>query len=327
MTLPSHSESPVTQELRSLSGLRILVTGADGMLGRAFREAVAPLGETVTMHALAHAALDVTDRDAVLAYARYRPDVILHCGGLALADVCERDPARARAVHVGGTRNVAELARACGARVVYPQSVFIFDGREIPVTESTVPAPAIVYGTVKLEAERHLLAETEGALSVRMAGFFGGDDKDKNFVGKFVRELDAAVRAGQASIDVGERIWQPTYTLDLARNTLLLVAHRCSGVYHMGALGEATFLEVARVCVEELRLDDRIAVRPSAPEMFEAAEPARRPFRMVTANERLEREGLLRQRRWDVALRDYLARPWFDRFRAPLAAAPRSARG
>jgi dTDP-4-dehydrorhamnose reductase len=327
VTLLSHSESPVTHELRALSGLRILVTGADGMLGRAFREAVAPLGETLTMHALPHAALDVTDRDAVLACARYRPDVILHCAGLALADVCEREPVRARAVHVGGTHNVALLAQACRARVVYPQSVFIFDGREIPVTESTVPAPPIVYGTVKLEAERHLLAETEGALAVRMAGFFGGDDKDKNFVGKFVRELDAAVRAGQASIDVGERIWQPTYTLDLARNTLLLVARRCSGVYHMGALGEASFLDVARVCVEELRLDERISVRPSAPDVFEAAEPARRPFRMVTANERLEREGLLRQRRWDVALREYLARPWFDRFRAPVDAAPRSVRG
>lgn len=296
------------------------------MLGRAFRESVAPLGATLAMHALSHLELDVTDRDAVLACARYQPDVILHCAGLVSADECERDPARARAVHVGGSKNVALLARACGARVVFPQSPLIFDGRELPVTEETVPTPSIVYGKVKLEAEQHLLAETEGALSVRMAGFFGGDEKDKNFVGKFVRELDAAVRAGQSSIDVGERSWQPTYTLDLARNTLLLVARRCAGVYHMGALGEATFLEVARVCVEELGLGERLTVRPCAPFAFESVEPARRPFRMVTANLRLEREGLLRQRRWDVALREYLARPWFDRFRARTAAAPRSAR-
>ncbi|MEO6527716.1 MAG: SDR family oxidoreductase [Gemmatimonadaceae bacterium] len=308
------------EELESLRGLHVLVTGADGMLGRAFREALSPMASAVTVHARAHAELDVTDERAVMECARLDPGLIVHCGGMALADECERDPERARAVHVDGTRNVGRLAIECGARVVYPQSVFIFDGRELPVTETTQPNPPMVYGRMKLEAERYLLAEVPDSLVVRMAGFFGGDDRDKNFVGKFVRELDAAMRSGASRVEVGDRVWQPTYTLDLARNTLLLVAQARSGVYNMGALGEATFFDVARVCVDELGLDEHLALDPSRAEVFSGAEPARRPHRMVTANLRLEREGLLRQRRWDDALREYLARPWFDQFRrAPSA--------
>lgn len=302
------------QELDGLRGATILVTGADGMLGRGFTDVLHGLGNDVEVHALDHEQLDVTDADAVAACERHQPDLILHCAGLALADRCEREPELARHVHVGGARNVARLARRCGSMVFYPQSVFIFDGRELPVTESTRPAPGLVYGRVKLEAEETLLAEAPQVLSVRMAGFFGGDAKDKNFVGTFIRGL-GSVLAGGGAIAVGDRVWQPTYTLDLARNTLVLLARGCSGVYHMGALGEATFFDVARACVEALGLEGDVHVSRSSAAPFDAAEAARRPSRMVTANRRLEAEGLCRQRPWDEALREYLRRPYFDPMR------------
>lgn len=307
-------------ELSELCGSRVLITGAAGMLGRGFSEALAPLGDQVTVHALSHERLDVTDRDAVMTCAALRPDIIAHCGGMALADECERDPAKAAAVHLDGTRNVGELAKACGARIAYPQSVFIFDGRHLPVTEETNPNPPMAYGRVKLEAERYLLSEVPGALVVRMAGFFGGDHKDKNFVGKFVRDLARGVQTGQSRIEVGDRIWQPTYTLDLARNTLLLLARHRRGVYHMGALGEATFYDVARVCADGLGLAEIVSIELCPSRLFDGDEPARRPHRMVTANLRLEREGLMRQRPWEDALREYLTRPWFDKFRRSAAA-------
>lgn len=144
-----------------------------------------------------------------------------------------------------------------------------------------------------------------------MAGFFGGDEKDKNFVGTFVREMARAMPDG-GEIDVGDRVWQPTYTLDHARNSLLLLASGCSGVYNMGSLGEAAFFEVARVCVEALGLQRHIKVNACSSAPFDEAEAARRPSRMVLANLRLEAEGLCRQRRWGEALREYLARPYFD---------------
>ena len=308
-------------ELGRFAGKSVLVTGAGGMLGRAFIEALAPLGREVRLRALPRAELDVTDARAVMRCARHRPDFILHCGGMSLADACEREPDLARRVHVDGTVNICRLARETGARVFYPQSVFIFDGGELPVTESTPPSPTLVYGRYKLEAERQLLQSLPDALVVRMAGFFGGDARDKNFVGQFTRKLGSLLAAGRGVCEVGDRSWQPTYTLDHARNTLLLLARGCSGIYHMGAVGEATFVDVARACVEALGLTGRVDILPRPAEQFDRAEPARRPRRMITATLRLDREGLNRQRPWRTALGEYLARPYFDVLRRPARAA------
>lgn len=302
-------------ELAPLRGARIVLTGAGGMLGRAFVEALEPLGDAVRVHAFPHEALDVTDEAAVLRLAALQPTIVLHCGGMSLADRCEREPELARRVHVEGTRHVGRLALASGARVFYPQSVFIFDGSELPVHEGTVPNPPFTYGRVKLEAERYLLSEVEGSLVVRMAGFFGGEERDKNFVGQFTRELERLLAAGETHYAVGDRVWQPTWTLDHARNTLLLLARGRKGIYNMGAKGEATFFDVATACVDALGLASRIAIEPRPAEGFVRQEPARRPARMLTANTRLEREGLDRMRPWRDALREYLARPYFDRLR------------
>lgn len=302
-------------DLTALGGQRILITGADGMLGRAFAEALATWSPSTRVLARSRGQLDVTDASAIMGLADERPDIIIHCAGLTDANQCELDRAETRRVHVGGAHNVVRLARALSATVLYPQSVFIFDGRELPVTEHTVPSPGFEYGRAKLEAETLICEALDRALVVRMAGFFGGDDKDKNFVGQFTRTLEAMLDRREAEVEVGDRVWQPTYTLDLAKNCLLLLALDRRGIYHMGSPGEAAFHEVAEACVVALGLTSRVRVLPVPSRVFDEAEPARRPARMVTRTDRLDTEGLNRQRPWRDALREYLRRPWFDRLR------------
>lgn len=297
-------------ELGSLGGATLLITGAGGMLGTAFQR-VARTISGCRVIALDRQGLDVTDREAVARLAPLAPDVILHCAADVNADRCEQTPDACRAVQVGGTDHVIALARATGARVVYPQSVFIFDGTELPVSEITRPAPMSVYGRCKLEAERRLLDSLPDVLVVRMAGFFGGEQQDKNFVGSFTR---AVFERGteQRCFRIGERSWQPTYTMDLAANTLLLVALQRTGIYHMGAYGEATFYEVALACVEDLGLGGMVTVEKAGLDEIPSSEVAPRPLRMITANRRLAAEGLDRQRPWREALREYLHHPFFQ---------------
>jgi dTDP-4-dehydrorhamnose reductase len=299
-------------ELETLGGRTILITGAGGMLGGAFCEALDRLVPTCHVVALDRVALDVTNRAAVLNWRTARPDVILHCAADVDADRCERDPERCRAVQVGGTENVIALAQATGAKIVYPQSVFIFDGRELPVTEETEPAPMSVYGRYKLAAERALSEAVPDALIIRMAGFFGGEARDKNFVGTFTRALFELVARGDRSCEVGERIWQPSYTRDLAENILLLLALNRCGTYHMGSYGEASFYQVARACVEDLGFTALVTVLKRPGSEPASRETAPRPFRMVTANGRLGRERLDRQRHWRVALHEYLSGAFFQ---------------
>jgi len=307
----------MSSELDALSGRTFLITGAAGMLGRGFVEALGDL-EAATLLACSHDCLDVTERGAVLALAAHRPNFILHCAADVNAEHCESDPERCHDVQVGGTINIADLAAEVGAKVLYPQSFLIFDGREIPITESTEPAPLSVYGRCKLEAEQQLRARVAGSIIVRMAGFFGGDEKDKNFVGKFVTHICGLIGDGVTTYAVGDRVWQPTYTLDLAYNSLLLLASGSSGIYNMSSHGEASFFELAVACVEELGLAKRIIITETCEANVAGAEKARRPTAGIMENRRMVAERLDHQRPWREALAEYLNRPYFQKLIAGL---------
>lgn len=296
---------------QSLTGKNILITGATGMLGRAFSEALStePVKE---VFAFSHAELDVTDRANVLRLERIQPDVIIHCAADVNAERCEIEPERCRAIQVGGTANIIELAVQTGAQIFYPQSFLIFDGQELPITEKTNPQPLSVYGQCKLEAEKLILQNLPQALIVRMAGFFGGEENDKNFVGLLTRKIAQLLSEGVSAYQVGDRIWQPTWTLDLARNSILLLNENKSGLYSMSSQGEASFYDVAVACVEDLGLTNLIRIEKVSAHRVARNEKARRPDRAILENKRMIEESLDRQRPWRIALSEYLARPYFN---------------
>lgn len=290
----------------ALAGKTVLITGAAGMLGRAFVEVLADY--PCTVNARSHADLDVTDRDAVMAETA---DVIIHCAADVNAERCETQPEETHRIQVEGTANIAALAEAVGAKVLYPQSFLIFDGSVLPIREDTPPNPLSVYGRAKLAAEQLLTERLPDALVVRMAGFFGGDEADKNFVGLLTRKLAQLLAEGVDSYAVGDRVWQPTFTLDLARNCCLLLDQGKSGLYTMSCHGEASFWQLAAACVDELGVGHRIRIDKVAAVQVTRAENAKRPDRAVMDNHRLRAEGMERMRPWREALVEYLARPHF----------------
>jgi dTDP-4-dehydrorhamnose reductase len=295
-----------------LSNKKVMVTGADGMLGRAFRAELTKHYPLAKVFAFPHEALDVTDRQAVLKHTYESYDFIIHCAADVNADRCETFPDRCHQIQVQGTQNVLELAAATNSKVFYPQSFLIFSGGDTLIDENTLPDPKSVYGRCKLDAEKLILSVQPNALVVRMAGFFGGDEKDKNFVGKFTRHLVSLLNETKSTYPVGDRVWQPTYTEDLAKNSLLLLDRDMRGVWSMGSVGEASFYDLAKECVRLLGFDHRIEIIPAEKNKIQAEDVARRPERAVLSNQRLIESGFFLQRPWRNSLADYLARPWFQ---------------
>lgn len=114
------------------------VTGAAGSVGsELMRRISGVIGSDLEV--------DVTDRDAVMHYARAnRPDVIFHCAGAKHAPEGETDPKHVSDVNIYGTANVLEAAEAIGARVVVASTCKAAD-------------PETAYGASKLIAERMTL--------------------------------------------------------------------------------------------------------------------------------------------------------------------------
>ncbi|MDP1912742.1 sugar nucleotide-binding protein [Brevundimonas sp.] len=300
-----------------MSRIPILVTGGGGMLGSAIAE-IAAASPHFVPHALSRQDLDVRDEAAVMKLADLvGGGWIVHCAAMVDVKRCAADPAAARAVIVDGTRNIAALARTSGARLLFPQSFLIYGSGDGLIDEAAPPDPLSLYGALKAEAETVVLGTLEDPLVIRMAGFFGGGPLDKNFVGRIIPAMHRAMSKGDAVFPVGDRVWQPTWTRDLAENTLHLMRLNADGCYQMASHGEAAFHEVAAEIAAALGWDGRLRVEPVAAALVahEETGPERRPDRAVMACERLRREGRDLQRDWRATLNAYLTHPHFDQYR------------
>lgn len=299
-----------------LAPRKILITGGDGMLGRAFARQLKTHAPDVQFKALGKNELDVTDAQQLGDLKDWiQGGWIVHCAALVNVESCAHHPNVARNIIVDGTRNAVELAKQTGARFMYPQSFLIYDGQLNPIPENESPRPLSLYGQLKFEAENLVKENIPDALIIRMAGFFGGDEKDKNFVGRIIPNIVNRIQNGQSTLEVGDRVWQPTWTEDLALNTLILMARECTGSYQMACHGYASFYELTAAIVEMMGWSHLIKILPVHSSAVSQNELGRRPNEAVLSCDRLNREGLDFQRPWAEALQLYLARPYFDLYK------------
>jgi dTDP-4-dehydrorhamnose reductase len=295
------------------------VTGGKGMLGAAiFREGSA--FQKFDIRAPGHDELDVRDADAVNSWAKWvEGGWIVHCAARVDVEGCAREPDAARLTIVEGTRNAANLARQSKARLLYPQSFLVYDGRENPIGEAEEPRPLSLYGQLKYEAQQVAESTIDDALIIRMAGFFGGEEADKNFVGRIIPVMWAAMQRGETQFQVGTRVWQPTWTEDLAVNSLHLMSQGAKGRYQMACVGHATFAEIAQEIAIALKWTDRFEIVAVDPAAVTQSELGRRPDVAILSCDRLTKENANLQRPWRATLHAYLARSFFDQYRLEAA--------
>src|SRR5918994_4947901 len=119
--------------------MRVVVTGAGGMLGRDVVLAAANAGHDVV--SLAHTDLDVTDAAAVAdRIERERPAAVINCAAWTDVDGAEEAEERAMATNGTGSGNVAAAAATLGAKVVYVSTDYVFDGSKgSPYVETDQP--------------------------------------------------------------------------------------------------------------------------------------------------------------------------------------------
>jgi dTDP-4-dehydrorhamnose reductase len=226
--------------------MRLLVTGAAGMLGRDVVAAAEGAGHEVT--ALARRDLDITDADAVrAAVADARPDAVINCAAWTDVDGAEEHEADATLINGAGAGHVA----AAAPYVVHVSSDYVFDGTAgEPYTESDATGPAGAYGRSKLDGELAVAANGEHAI-VRSAWLFGVHGK--NFVATMLR---LAEERDEVNV-VADQIGCPTFTGHLAPALVEIAERRLTGILHVAGGGSCSWHELAQATFEEAAVDCR----------------------------------------------------------------------
>ena len=247
--------------------MRVMVTGAGGLLGHAVLPVLRAKGDDV--HAFTHAELDVTDGPGFTARAaEIRPDWIFHLAAWAKVDDCEADPGRAHRVNAEGAHHAAEAAQAAGAALLAISSDYVFDGSATrPWREDDPTGPLNVYGASKLAGEQAIRATGVRHWIVRTAWLFGPGG------GNFVDSILKRARSGAPLAVVDDQRGSPTYTPDLAEGLRRLAETAENGTYHVVSEGTATWHELAVAAVKEAGLAIEVGRTTTAA----LARPARRP--------------------------------------------------
>jgi dTDP-4-dehydrorhamnose reductase len=289
--------------------MRVLLTGANGQFGTEYLRYSLAEASHDEVHPLAHADLDVTNRDQVSQIVNaLRPDVVVHVGAWTNVDGCEIDPIRALMINALGTRHVAEAAASAGARVIYLSSDYVFNGRGggpaggQPYTEWDTPDPQSTYGRSKLGGETELQSILgPDATIVRtswVAGAYG-----HNFV-KTMAKLAADPSSPSPTV-VSDQIGCPTFTADLVRAVRFLAVNRLPGVFHASNTGVVSWCEFAKAIFSAVGHDPE-RVRPVTTAEYMAgrtAVTAPRPAYSVMEHVALRGVGF-EMPRWDRALAD-----------------------
>lgn len=230
--------------------MKVVVTGASGLVGRAVVAHCTSQGERVA--ALDHRALDVADESQVTAvFDRERPDVVINCGAWTDVDGCELDPARAQKVNAHGPELLALGCRRIGALLITISTDYVFDGEKDGFyTQRDQPNPQGVYAVSKLEGERRAQIAWARTIVVRSGYIFGCGGT--NFLSTVVERA----QRGESVRAINDMFGTPTYAPHLARQLHCLAQVDLPGIYHVVNEGEgASFEGFARRAVEAAGLD------------------------------------------------------------------------
>lgn len=287
--------------------MKVLVTGAAGMLGRDLQIALAERGAEVVATDLGE--LDITDPSSVAKIVA--SDLAkgcawcVNCAAYTAVDRAEGEPDAARRINALGPSYLAEACRMSGMRLVHISTDFVFDGaKREPYEEGDATSPLGLYGQTKLEGEQAIIERLPGAIIVRTAWLYGPHGPS------FPRTILKAFREGRALRVVDDQWGTPTYTLDLARTLCTMMELELpGGVYHAAGPECVSRLDWAESVVRIAAVKDQCEPAPIAlAKTSDFPTPAARPAYSCLSCLKLAEHGVGPMRMLDEALAEFVER-------------------
>ncbi|MEQ9945752.1 dTDP-4-dehydrorhamnose reductase [Pectobacterium aroidearum] len=283
--------------------MRILLTGANGQLGRCFQDRLPAEWE---MLATDTAELDITDLDHVeQTVKQFKPDAIVNAAAYTAVDKAESEPEIAEKINVTGPENLAIVASKQGIRLVHVSTDYVFDGNATePYREGSVTNPLSVYGKTKLTGEQAVVKASSEAIIVRTAWVFS------EYGNNFVKTMLRLAKERDALSIVNDQRGCPTYAGDLAQATISLLEKNAeSGIYHYCGDKEVSWYEFAKTIFDMAKQQGVIDKMPQVTAITteQYPTPAHRPQYSSLSCEKIERLAI-KPSDWVSALSHILPR-------------------
>jgi len=281
--------------------MRILITGADGQLGRACCAAFGAAGHATVGVDLPHGDL-ATEGVAAGLVTAHRPDRVIHCAAYTAVDRAETERERALAGNATATANLAAACAQHGVALTAISTDYVLAGTDPRGYAEDAPRePVNWYGETKARAEA-AVEQLGGAWQVvRTSWLFGHGPQN------FVRAIRRLLAERPQLAVVADQRGCPTYAPDLADLLVGLAPLAASGIFHGTNAGACTWFEFAQ---EIARLSGADPARISPCTTADYPTAARRPACSILRDERTAALGLPPRPSWRDALARYVA--WLD---------------
>lgn len=285
---------------------KILITGANGQLGRAIRkEYIGDHVEFINTDVIEAegitTTLDITSIDEVMTLVKKEnPDVIINCAAHTNVDKCEQEWDLAYKINAIGPRNLSIAATEVGAKMIHVSTDYVFEGNgTAPYTEFDIPNPISAYGKTKLEGEIFVKQFAKKHFILRTAWLYGDG---KNFVKTMLRLSETHDEINVVCDQVGS----PTSASELAKMIHYLEPTDNYGLFHATCEGNTNWAEFTE---EIFRLAGKTTkVNHVTSEQYAQMNPAsaKRPAFSILENYMIKLTSDFMMADWKDAIKEYM---------------------
>lgn len=275
--------------------MKILITGANGMLAKAVKEELKE-NELICTDV---EELDITNLDAVRLYTKkVKPDYIINCAAYTAVDKAEEQEELVYKINAIGPKNLAIAAQEDNAVLVHISTDYVFGGEKDvseDYSEDDEKNPQAVYGTTKLAGEKFIEENCKKFYIFRTAWLYGEGHN-------FVRTMINLSKEHDKVKVVNDQHGSPTYAVDLAS-----IIHQAMekqipfGIYNSTNIGYTTWYDFTKMIYDLEGINCKVT--PVTSEEFKSA--AKRPKNSQMSKSKLLKYGI-KIPTYEDALKRYL---------------------
>lgn len=282
--------------------MKILITGANGMLAKEVKEKFEKGNEIILTDV---AELDITNEQAVMDYIiNAKPDYVINCAAYTAVDKAEENYELADRINGDGPTNLAKASKAAGAKLVHISTDYVFGG-DLDISkdysEDDPKSPVTAYGKTKLHGEQGIEANMEEYYIFRTAWLYGVGGNN------FVKTMTKLGSTKDELNVVADQHGSPTYAKDLSDIIYQAIEKKIPyGIYNATNQGYTTWYEFTKEILSEQGIECKVnpVTTEEYIEMMKITQ-AKRPFNSQMSKNKLLEQGI-NIPEWKDGLRRYL---------------------